>query len=66
MTNEAKARSQIRFELRQADGDYMPARYRSSPAVADLVDSDRAEQIFEEEVARLEAASGQKFGRIEI
>lgn len=66
MTNEDQAREQIRFELRQGDGGALPLRYRPSVAVAALVSNERAEAIFEEEVARLEAVSGLKFDRIDL
>jgi hypothetical protein len=53
-----EARKLICFYLRQLDGGYYPLKIRQTPKLLELVDAPTAQNIYEEEIALIEARSG--------
>lgn len=54
----AEARKLITFYLRQLDGGYYPLKINLSPKLAELVDAQTAQTIYNEEIAKIEKYSG--------
>lgn len=58
-----KAKSRIRFLLRQADGGRLPKRLPMTPYIGELVDEQTAQRLYDEIIADLEKTSGIKIER---
>ena len=59
----AQAKGRILFHMRQADGGPLPIKFPMTPFIAELVDTQTAQKIYEELIAELEANSGRKMER---
>jgi hypothetical protein len=58
-----KAKSRIRFLLRQADGRKLPRLFPMTSYISELIDEQTAQQLYDEIIAELEEASGIKIER---